>query len=298
MKLAIPTRAPFSFAQTLTFVGWFAPCRDECQLAPDSLTAAVLVGDRAIAFTLSGRGGQIELACPDGVDASEVARRASDLIGASDDLAAFYAAAATDPPMHAMVEHLYGLHHVRFLTLGEVAVYCVMMQRAPITMASAMKRRFLARFGIAVPHSPLRAWPALASLAELDGAEIGEAIGNARRGDQIASVVRGVAALDEATLRHAPYAEARASLLAIPGIGPFSAAAILLRGLGRMDELPGMHHFEAPARAVYGAQFDPEAIAARYGRHLGYWAFYLKTGAAQSAAGSGRRRGPRAKIAA
>ena len=69
---------------------------------------------------------------------------------------------------------------------------------------------------------------------------------------------------------------ARAALLDVPGIGPFSAGAILLRGLGRMDELPGMHWFAREAREVYGDAFDEAAVRARYGRHVGYWAFYLK----------------------
>jgi DNA-3-methyladenine glycosylase II len=93
--------------------------------------------------------------------------------------------------------------------------------------------------------------------------------------------VRGVAALGEDFLRTAPYAQAREALLAIPGVGPFSAAAILLRGLGRTDELPGLAMFERDGRAIYGAAWDEEAIARRYGDQIGYWSFYVKTGAAR-----------------
>ena len=88
--------------------------------------------------------------------------------------------------------------------------------------------------------------------------------------------------LGEAFLTSAPYAEARDALCAIPGIGPFSAAAILLRGLGRMDDVPlAMKGFAEPARDVYGAAWDPRATVRRYGPALGYWSFYLKTGAAR-----------------
>jgi DNA-3-methyladenine glycosylase II len=158
-------------------------------------------------------------------------------------------------------------------------VYSVMMQRAPIAVASTLRRRFLDSFGLPVTigGTTLRAMPSFATLVELDGADIAEAIGNRRKGEIIASVTRGVAAIGEARLREAPYAEARDALLEVPGIGPFSAAAILLRGLGRMDEVP-LDKFEDTARELYGDAYDASAIAGRYGDQIGYWSFYLKTG--------------------
>ena len=97
----------------------------------------------------------------------------------------------------------------------------------------------------------------------------------------ITEVVRGVAAIGETFLREAPYHAARDALLDVPGIGPFSAAAILLRGLGRMNELPSMEHFADDARALYGAAYDAAAIAQRYGAQIGYWSFYVKAGMAR-----------------
>jgi DNA-3-methyladenine glycosylase II len=134
--------------------------------------------------------------------------------------------------------------------------------------------------------------PALDQLIELTAADIAEAIGHARKAELITGVLRGVAAIGEPLLRAAPYAAARDALLDIPGIGPFSATLILLRGLGRMDELPAMAWLEEPARAVYGAAYDLAAIERRYGAHIGYWSFYLKARIAAGGAprGSGRDR--------
>jgi DNA-3-methyladenine glycosylase II len=120
--------------------------------------------------------------------------------------------------------------------------------------------------------------PELGELVELEAAEIAEAIGHARKAAVIAGVVCGVAAIGERFLTTAPYAEARDALLAIPGIGPFSAAAILLRGLGRMDELPPIGQIEDDARWLYGPAYDAAAVARRYGAQIGYWSFYLRTG--------------------
>jgi DNA-3-methyladenine glycosylase II len=165
-------------------------------------------------------------------------------------------------------------------------VYCVMAQRTPIRMAARMKQRFLAAFGLPVEvrGTTLRAMPEMGALVELDERAIASAIGHRAKAESIAAVVRGVADLGEQFLRTAPYAQARDALLAIPGIGPFSSAMILLRGLGRMDELPSMTGFTDLARTVYGERFDERATRRRYGAQIGYWSFYLKTGTARLAA--------------
>ncbi len=126
----------------------------------------------------------------------------------------------------------------------------------------------------------LHAFPTLDELVALEEDDYRQVIRQPGKAAVLPGVVRGVAAIGEGFLRGAPYAEARAALLAIRGLGPFSAAAILLRGLGRMDDVPleGPQFLE-PARAVYGRAFDPAAIRRRYGADLGHWAFYLKTGA-------------------
>jgi DNA-3-methyladenine glycosylase II len=285
MQTSLAPAQPFSFAQSVTFLRRFPPCQGEYVLADDAVTAAVSVAGRAVPFTIRAAAADAPLVVetPRAADLGAVAAVAAGWLGVDDDLAAFYAAAAGDPPMRALVEALRGLHHVRFLTLAEIAVYCVMMQRTPIAAASAMKRRFLDAFGapVEVAGRTLRAMPTLAELVELDGQAIGAAIRHPRKGAMIETVVRGVAAIGEATLRSAPYGEARDALLAIHGIGPFSAGAILLRGLGRMDEVPSLAMFARDAEAVYGAPIDEAAIARRYGDQIGYWSFYLKTGAAR-----------------
>ena len=288
MQLAIATRQPFSFDQTLTFMRRFPPCQAETILGDDHATAAITVAGRAHAFTLRRRGTGLVVEVADGLAepvARELARRAAAFVGADDDLRALYAAAEDDAPFAPVVRELGGLHHVRFLGLEEIAVYCVMMQRAPLRMATRYKAKFLDRFGHRVEAGgrTLRAMPSLDELAVLEPADIAEAIGHRPKGERIAEVTRGVAAIGERFLREAPYAEARDALLAIPGVGPFSAGAILLRGLGRMEELPSLEMFERDGRAIYGRAWNPRAIERRYGDKIGYWSFYLKTAAARRA---------------
>src|SRR5258706_4080624 len=110
-----------------------------------------------------------------------------------------------------------------------------MMQPTPMAMATGMKQRFLARFGYAVDArgETLRAMPQIDELAALEPVAIAEAIQHRGKAERIATVVRAVARLGESFLRTAPYAQARDALLAIPGIGPFSAGRKLLPRVGR-----------------------------------------------------------------
>ncbi len=297
MQLPISVRAPFDLAQALAFLRRFPPCRHDVVLAGDRVTAALAVGGRAVRFSVVAAGRAVAVELDDDLAPATIAlvvARARQWLSVDDELTGFYAAAAGDhPAFRALVATLHGLHHVRFLTLAEIAVHAVLMQRTPITQAARAKQRFTVRFGhpIVVDGVALHAFPELTELVALDVADYRDVIRHPGKAAVLPGVVRGVAALGEAFLRGAPYAEARAALLAIPGIGSFSAAAILLRGLGRMDDVPlAGKGFVEPARALYGAAFDPAAVRRRYGADLGYWSFYLKTGVPRLAgsAGTGR----------
>lgn len=291
MRLPVAVCAPFDFGHSLAFLRRFEACRDDFVIDHHSVTAAISVGGRAVPFRIEAEDGEVMVDPGDVTPATcdAVVRTAAHLLGADDDLGGFYAAAAGDhPSFQAIVRALHGLHHVRFLTLAEISVYAVLMQRAPITQAARAKRRFLERFGrpVTVDGRVLHAMPSLAelaaALASLGANELRATVRHPRKAAVLPGVVSGVAALGEDFLRTAPYADARDALTRIPGLGPFSAAAILLRGLGRMDDVPFEgRNFAGPARAVYGAAWDPRAIRARYGAHVGYWSFYLKTGVAR-----------------
>ena len=279
--LTLHVRRPFSFAETLEFVHGFPPLAAQTVVEAGTLTAALAVGGQGHAFTLAARGEDtlaLDTTAPARVHA-ELSTRVKAFIGADDDLEAFYARAEADPPMRRLIAAHRGLRHVRFLAgLPELAVYCVLMQRTPCKLAARFEQKFLARFGLPAKHGEheLRAMPELAQLAELDEHAIADAIGHRAKAARIATVVREIAALGESFLRDAPYTDALDALLAIPGIGPFSAAAILVRGLGRMDGLPSLDYFADHARALYGRAWNPQAITRCYGPQIGYWAFYLK----------------------
>src|SRR5687767_10378839 len=177
MKLPLPVTAPFSFVQTLAFVRRFPPCQGQYIVTGDSLTAAVMVGGRATAFTIRDRSIEFDRAA----DGPALLARAAHLVGANDDLTSFYERAVSDRAFQPLLMMLHGLHHVRFLTLEEVAIYSVLAQRTPIATAAKMKRKLFEKLGrpVRVGDQTLYALPSFTELARLDGDAYTEAIGHA-----------------------------------------------------------------------------------------------------------------------
>jgi DNA-3-methyladenine glycosylase II len=278
MTHQVPVPSTFSLARSLDFLAGFTPCQGDFVLAGDSFTGVFAVGDRAVAYTVR----QVERALAIETDDAAVIPMIAAMLGTGDQLAGFYQRAAGDVAAYrALVRDLRGLHHVRFRTLEEVAVHAVLAQHTPIALAGAQKRRVAAALGpsVEVAGRRLHAFPTFATIVPLAADDWQAILGHRAKAARLPIVVRAVAELGAGWLRTAPYADARAALEAIDGIGPFSSAMILLRGLGRMDDVP----LETPGIAkvatdVYGPSWNPARIRARYGSDLGYWSFYLKAG--------------------
>jgi DNA-3-methyladenine glycosylase II len=293
---------PFSLDASLRALSGFAPC------AGDQLVAGGRVRKAFPRPGIPDEAVVVEVApCEDAVcgvflsvnarsplspgEIDDVERTVRDWLSLDDDLSGFLAVARGDPAMARVLTAVEGLHQVRFASLAEGATYFTLTQRSTQWFAAARKRRIAATLG---PRAVLDgvayvAFPTLDTLRALDAAPpdrdiAGHALvgyaGNRQRADRLRQVLDGVAALDEEWLRTAPYADARRALLAIPGVGPFTAHAILLRVLGRPDDVPlEMAQFTRVAEALYG---DPaptaDALRERYGRWIGWWAYLARMG--------------------
>jgi DNA-3-methyladenine glycosylase II len=212
---------------------------------------------------------------------AEVERWVRGWLGLDDDMRPFLELAADDPPVAALLPLVHGLHQVRFGSLAEGTTYFALTQRSTQWFATARKARIAAELG---PRAQLDgetfvAFPGLAELARLGADGLFSFAGNAQRALRLAEILTGVAALDEAELRTAPYEEARQALLGVRGIGTFTASAILLRVLGRPDDVPlEMTQFTTAMTEVYGATPPtPAELRERYGSYVGWWAYLCRT---------------------
>ncbi len=154
---------PFDFAKSLDFLGMFPPMREDQTVSELSMTKAVRVGGRAIVFQLKPTG-TIKMPGlkytlfadhPFSRGLTEVViDRISFFLSLSDDLDQFYRIAINDSSFAPVLQKLYGLHQVKFLTPFECACWAVLSQRNQLSAARKAKQALLERFS-----SLSRAWP-------------------------------------------------------------------------------------------------------------------------------------------
>ena len=291
---ALRPTPPFDFAKSLDFLGMFPPMQEEQTVVEVSMTKAIHVGGRTIVFQLKPTGtiktpglrytlygehpfsrGLTEL----------VTDRIGFFLSLSDDLDKFYRIAINDSSFAPVLQKLYGLHQVKFLTPFECACWAVLSQRNQLRTARQTKQALLERFGtsLGLKGNVYRAFPEPAQLADASKEELKAVIKHERREEFLGNVITAFNDVDERFLRTADYDRVEKWLKNIKGIGEWSARLILLRGLGRMEKLAPEKRLVAAAARVYGKPVTEQrlhVIAERYGRWRGYWAYYLRTAGA------------------
>ncbi|GGM56862.1 DNA-3-methyladenine glycosylase family protein [Dactylosporangium sucinum] len=214
-------------------------------------------------------------------ETTAVATAVANWLSLDDDRDEFLAIARTDPAMARLLPVAEGLHQVCFPTLAEAAAYFTLTHRSTAWHAATRKRRLVDEHGPwgIVEGRAYSAFPTAAVVTTLTPRQLLAHTGSQFRADRLLTVLSGIAELDEAALRTAPYDEARDALLAVRGIGTFTAHALLLRALGRPDAVPlERTQFTKTALALYGEPTpDPTDLRRRYGPWIGWWAYTART---------------------
>ena len=195
------------------------------------------------------------------------------MLGLDVDLAPFQTAAARIPGLAPVVRRLAGLRPPRFASLFESFVGVVPFQQVSLDAGVAVFARIVERFGprLAIGGATWSAAPrpedvAAAAPSDLRSLGLSEA---KVRALQTAARARIDGTLADAELDALPTAAVRERLLALRGIGPWSADLLLLRGLGRLDAFPpgdvgvarGLGHLlgeGAPRPEALAAAFVPQ----------------------------------------
>ena len=156
-------------------------------------------------------------------------------------------------------EHGY-LRPVLFHSPYEAACAFIIGHRLRIEQGRAVRARMARDYGESfdVNGTTVHAFPAPRQLLELS-----EVPGiNDEKITRLHGVARSAldGRLDRARLRAAPLAEALAVVRELRGVGEFFAAAIVLRGAGRVDAVPGDDMTRAGIERQYGPGADAGAI--------------------------------------
>jgi len=154
------------------------------------------------------------------------------------DAAGFPEVGRRDEVVRVLQERYPGLRPVLFHSPYEAAAWTIIGQRIRITQAAVIKTRISEALGerLTVGGLTMAAFPAPARLAALGG--IAGLTG--RKVERLRALAQAAlqGELHPATLRAGSHAERLAKLALLPGIGPFSAELILVRGAGEPDLFP------------------------------------------------------------
>jgi len=164
------------------------------------------------------------------------------MLGVDRDLAHFDLAAARLHWLRQLARRMHGVKPPRYPTLWEAFVNTIAFQQVSLQAASATARRLIVASGHPVEHEGVRLY-AFPSVEQVLGAKetVLRTIGfSARKLATLRGAGEALASgkLDEAMLEEQSSVDAAATLQRIKGIGPWTAAVILLRGLGRLDVFP------------------------------------------------------------
>lgn len=172
-------------------------------------------------------------------DAEEAERRLRWCLRLDEDLSEFLGLCADDPQMCAAVQSS-GARLLRCPTLWEDVVKTILTTNTTWTQTKAMTARLVAMLGEPHPTDPtLRTFPAPEAVASNEAVLV-ERVRLGYRNVSVLSIARRIVSgeLDLELLHNSdlPTSELRKRLLALPGVGPYAAATLLMI-LGRYDEL-------------------------------------------------------------
>ncbi|WP_432431026.1 DNA-3-methyladenine glycosylase family protein [Streptomyces hygroscopicus] len=173
--------------------------------------------------------------------------------------------AAADPVVAGLMADYPGLRPVCFHSPYEAAAWAVIGHRVRMTQAAAVKARLAERYGrrVQIAGRTLYAFPTPPVLRTVTRAPGLTEVKIERLHALAEAADDGL--LDAARLRAMPVDDALAALRALPGIGPFSAELILIRGAGHPDVFP---RHEPRLRAAMANAYGLGATDSRDPRRL------------------------------
>lgn len=188
--------------------------------------------------------------------------------------------AEAERALRPVARALRGMRPPRFPDFFEAFASVVPFQQLSLDAGLAIVGRLVERLGGALEHGGrrFRAFPTAEAVAEARVAALHDCGLSRRKAESLRGVAREIAsgALREDELSGLESGDALRRLRALPGIGPWSASLVLLRGLGRLDVFPpGDVGAERRLGALLGVRTPAalERVVRRFGDRPGYLYF-------------------------
>jgi DNA-3-methyladenine glycosylase II len=252
-------KGPFSLGASATFLEGFSPAAYRAAEAGHLHLAFVPDGEEAAGGVCLRQPGEVVVGEAFGeADPGAVRDQVARILSLDVDGSGFPDVGRRDAVVGGLQARWPGLRPVGFFSPYEAAAWALIGHRIQMVQAARIKQRMAEELGEVVDlHGDSRhAFPGPARLAGLEGFRglFARKVENLRALGEAAMEGR----LDGAWLRELPRDQALKELKQLPGIGPFSAELILLRGAGEPDGFPAAEPRLARAMAdAYGLGPDP-----------------------------------------
>jgi DNA-3-methyladenine glycosylase II len=252
---SIQPLGPFSLAAAARFWSGFPPAAHTGLGGDHHLHLAFSVEGAwtPIGVCLREVDGQIVGQAYGDVEAEVAERQTARILSLNVDGRGFMEVGQRDPVVADLQRRQPGLRPVCFYSPYEAAVWAILSQRIQMRQAAHLKDRLRETFGelVDIHGQPLRALPSPETLLGIQTFPglIGSKV------PSLHAVARAAleGQLDAACLRSLSDDEALRHLQSLPGVGPFSAELILLRGAGHPDYLTLLEpRFRHAVASAYG----------------------------------------------
>lgn len=258
-RVALPARGPYRLSEAVrAFGGRLVPSTGDGE---GLALAMVLDGHEAVAgVVVREEAGEVVATVSAGADPVAAGRQAARVLSLDRDGTAYPEVGERDAVVGALMAEAPGLRPVCFGTPYEAGAWAILSQRTSMAHARRMRERLSGELGrpVAVDGRERHAFPLPADLLAADGVAGVPAVKAGRLRSLAEAALDG--RLDAETLRALPPDGARAELRTLPGIGPFSADLMLIRGCGAVDVFslaePRLH---AVMSRAYGVPEDDHA---------------------------------------
>jgi DNA-3-methyladenine glycosylase II len=247
---ALEPRGPFSLREAAWFTDIFAPFGRAAGDAPERLELAL--HDVVVALR-QDEDGVVRGELLGGEPAEDVAPRVERILSLDHDATGWAQLGERDAVLGARQRARPGFRPVLFPSAFEAAAWALLTQRTQTRQALKLKAAVTEAAG--TPVAGRTAFPTPEAVLAASELPLPAVKAERLRGIAAAAVE---GALDEGRLRALDHEQALAELRELPGIGPFSAELILIRGTGAADVAASS---EPRVRAIAAEAYEDPALA-------------------------------------
>ena len=259
-RFVVEPRGPFALEEARRFLSGFAPAAHEAESHAGHLHLALVPdgSDAAGGACVREANGVVVIETSGVADAETTRRQVERMLSLDVDAGGFADVCARDPVVARLSAARPGWRPVSFPSPFEAGAWFLLSHRVRMSQAATVKARLRDALGetVDVDGDALRAFPAAGRIAALESfpGVPERKLANLRALAQAAIEGR----LDGEHLRETAPEDAVADLQELPGVGPFTAQGIVLRGAGAPDLLaPDERRLPQAVALAYGMDAPP-----------------------------------------